>query len=92
MIKDWSEVQLSKHDKELQSFLGNLFLRATSPKIVSLMTSPDNCDKLPPNHALVQAQLALPTVVGNYLDQMEVGEALASIVDLLRMVRMIFPV
>ncbi|KAF8076974.1 tRNA synthetases class I (M)-domain-containing protein [Lyophyllum atratum] len=30
---DWSREQLEKHDREIQSLLGNLLLRVTSPKI-----------------------------------------------------------
>lgn len=38
---DWSQAQLTKHSKEIQSLLGNYFLRITSRKIyTSLATSP----------------------------------------------------
>ncbi|KAF5369690.1 hypothetical protein D9615_010166 [Tricholomella constricta] len=32
---DWSREQLEKHDREIQSLLGNFLLRSTSPKIAS---------------------------------------------------------
>ena len=33
-LSDWSEVQLVKHTKELQSLLGNFYLRSTSKKVM----------------------------------------------------------
>ena len=33
-LPDWSEVQLVKHTKELQSLLGNFYLRSTSKKVM----------------------------------------------------------
>jgi hypothetical protein len=35
VVLDWSQEQLDKHSKEIQSLLGNFFLRITSRKIQS---------------------------------------------------------
>ncbi|KAF9463674.1 tRNA synthetases class I (M)-domain-containing protein [Collybia nuda] len=89
---DWSREQLDKHNKELQSLLGNFFLRVTSKTIHTRMASapPISIQEVyseasSPNRALIDAQRALPENVRVSMDSMEVSDALGSIIDLLRL-------
>ncbi|KAL0067063.1 methionyl-tRNA synthetase [Marasmius tenuissimus] len=93
---DWSHDQLSKHDKELQSLLGNLFLRVTSPKIrgpaVSTIeeSSLNGLLKEPtPEQSrwreLVSASATMSTKVGSAMEELRMAEALEEIVDVLKL-------
>ncbi|KAJ8092629.1 methionyl-tRNA synthetase [Marasmius tenuissimus] len=93
---DWSHDQLSKHDKELQSLLGNLFLRVTSPKIrgpaVSTIeeSSLNGLLKEPtPEQGrwreLISASATMSTKVGNAMEELRMAEALEEIVDVLKL-------
>ncbi|RDB20211.1 Methionine--tRNA ligase, mitochondrial [Hypsizygus marmoreus] len=89
---DWSREQLEKHDREIQSLLGNYFLRITSPTIQARMAGAQprslqqiHDDPTSPNRELIQTQRDLPRKVQTYMDAMEVGEALGAIVDVLRL-------
>ncbi|KAF8627945.1 hypothetical protein AX17_006098 [Amanita inopinata Kibby_2008] len=88
---DWSREQLDKHFKEIQSLLGNLLLRITSNRIkaaaegASQLTLDDVLkDKSSPNALIVELQRALAHDVASSLDQMEIADAVARVVDLLR--------
>ncbi|KAL0569397.1 methionyl-tRNA synthetase [Marasmius crinis-equi] len=96
---DWSHDQLSKHDKELQSLLGNFFLRATSAKIrnpvikaIEQGVDPfpegireDLPDSLKMWEPLRMSLVALPYKVMENLDNLRVAEALENIVETLRL-------
>ncbi|KAE9401572.1 hypothetical protein BT96DRAFT_880158 [Gymnopus androsaceus JB14] len=82
---DWSHVQVAKHDKELQAVLGNLFMRITSPAIASRMATESSQSDKELFVPLIEASNALPAVVSNYLDKMNVADALEAIVDVLRL-------
>lgn len=90
---DWSREQLEKHDREIQSLLGNYFLRITSQAIQARMdgVSPVSLQKIyedtaSPNHVLLQATRSLPNKVRRAIDAMEMADALGAIVDVLRLV------
>ncbi len=87
---DWSHVQVAKHDKELQALLGNLFMRITSSAITSRMATESSLSNNELFAPLAKATEDLPSVVAGFLDQMEVADALESIMDMLRIVRVLF--
>ncbi|KIL58972.1 hypothetical protein M378DRAFT_85745 [Amanita muscaria Koide BX008] len=88
---DWSQGQLDKYFKEIQSLLGNFLLRVTSDRIksaikgASSMTLEDIArDKSSPNAPFVESQRALADKLTTCLDQMEVSDAVEHVVELLR--------
>jgi len=96
---DWSHSQVSKHDKELQALVGNLFMRVTSATMMSrvkeALHNPDGAAELSEDlrlafRELSDASAALAGKVKGNLDEMEVADALDSVVDLLRLVGDIF--
>jgi len=86
-----------KYDYEIQSYVGNFFLRITSDKIMSLVMSakprtsnhvfqdPSNNHSSDPNRDVVSALLNLGETVKFKLQNMEMGEALQEIVDVLKL-------
>jgi methionyl-tRNA synthetase len=95
VVIDWSQKQLDKHSKEIQSLLGNLFLRITSRKILSrLVGAPprtfEEIHKAEPewslNRLLLDTLLDLPEKFKSSMDDLDVSNALALIVDVLRLV------
>jgi methionyl-tRNA synthetase len=98
-IPDWSQKQLDKHRKEIQSLLGNLFLRITSATIQTrilgvptrtLAEIHKNEVEGSPNRLLLSALLELPNKFKASMDDLEVSDALAAIIDILRLVRFLF--
>ena len=90
---DWSDDQLKKHFREIQAFLGNTLLRITSKRIdgnmkgATILTLDDILqDKASPHASVIEASQALAEKVAGFLGQMEVADAMAQIVDLLRQV------
>ena len=90
---DWSDDQLKKHFKEIQAFLGNTLLRITSKRIednvkgATILTLDDILqDKTSPHTSVIEASQALAENVASFLGQMEVADAMAQIVELLRQV------
>ncbi|KAF8227591.1 hypothetical protein L208DRAFT_1365815 [Tricholoma matsutake] len=91
---DWSQRQLEKHTKEIQSMLGNLFLRTTSVAMQGrILGGPprtfeeilrDEAERSP-NRLLFHAVLDLPDKFQAYMDKLEISDALAAIVDILRL-------
>lgn len=84
---------MDKHVKEIQSQLGNYFLRITSPKLVtrakeafssSLLTS--RSAPHPLNAELNQMVQSLPARIEERMDALEAGEALNEIMSVLRVV------
>lgn len=94
--EDWSEDQVDKHIREIQSQLGNYFLRVTSVKLAtrakeasssSLVTSHSTLHPL--NAELTQMVESLPHRIQERMDSLEAGEALNEIISVLRMVSLI---
>ena len=90
---DWSDDQLKKHFKEIQAFLGNTLLRITSKCIednmkgATILTLDDILqDKTSPHTSVIEASQALAENVASFFGQMEVADAMAQIVELLRQV------
>ncbi|KAF8622593.1 hypothetical protein AX15_006894 [Amanita polypyramis BW_CC] len=89
---DWSQAQLDKHLKEIQSLLGNFLLRITSDRIkasikdhASDITLEDVFrDKSSPNALVIEAVQTLGDNVTSRLEQKEVADAMEQIVELLR--------
>ncbi|KAG6861487.1 hypothetical protein C0995_015914 [Termitomyces sp. Mi166 len=90
---DWSRTQLEKHDREIQSQLGNLLMRITSAKIAK------RADTVPPVAiscicaelqdespilTLLDATKSMPSKVHSLMEQLELGEALDEIMEVLR--------
>jgi hypothetical protein len=97
---DWSHEQLLKHSAEIQSYLGNFYLRITSNKMAGLVTSAnprsrqdifESClldnSVLQPFKNVIDQQGSLAPDVQQCLDRLQVADALHLIVELLRMVR-----
>ncbi|KAJ3881841.1 tRNA synthetases class I (M)-domain-containing protein [Lentinula edodes] len=82
---DWSHVQVTKHDKELQAVLGNLYMRITSPAIASRMAPECSASDREPFIPLLEASKALPSVLSNYMDKVNIADALEAIMDVLRL-------
>jgi len=94
---DWSQEQLVKYDSEIQSYVGNFFLRVTSAKIMSRVMGlePRTLDQVfqessknptdDPNRDVISALLSLAEAVSAKLQNMEVGEALQEIVKVLKL-------
>jgi methionyl-tRNA synthetase len=98
---DWSKSQLEKHSREIQSMLGNYFLRVTSPKLVERAASTPHLslkkirehykgrdDEL--STALIQLmdlQRATPNKVRQEIENLEVADALQHLIELMRVVR-----
>jgi hypothetical protein len=85
-----------KYDYEIQSYIGNFFLRITSDKMMSLVTpvEPRTLSQIfqdPSNNLnnrdLISALSNLGETVKSKLQNMEMGEALQEIVDVLKLVR-----
>jgi len=95
---DWSEDQVDKHVKEIQSQLGNYFLRITSPKLAtrakegsSLSSSLASHLTLHPLNAELKHMVqSLPERIKKRMDALEAGEALDEIMSVLRVVRLPF--
>ncbi|KAG5650182.1 hypothetical protein H0H81_000404 [Sphagnurus paluster] len=99
---DWSREQLEKHDREIQSLLGNFLLRATSPKIaaraagaepVSLQAVFDaqqSAQTPGPILALMTANRQLPEKLRLAMEGMELGDALGEVVEVLRVANKTF--
>ncbi|GLB34388.1 putative class-I aminoacyl-tRNA synthetase family protein [Lyophyllum shimeji] len=97
---DWSREQLEKHDREIQSLLGNLLLRVTSPKIAARASGVQHRSlqsvfaeqKIdgPTNErgralvSLMEAMVSAPKTVRTQMDDLEVGEALDQVMQLLK--------
>ncbi|KAF9445263.1 hypothetical protein P691DRAFT_710598 [Macrolepiota fuliginosa MF-IS2] len=95
---DWSKPQLEKHSREIQSMLGNYFLRVTSPKLVAraataphlslksikkhYATRDDELSKAL-NH-LLDLQRETPLKVRQEMENLEVAEALQHLTELMR--------
>lgn len=95
-VTDWSEEQLKKHVDELQSYVGNFLLRATSDRMAAQIAGTelrtvdavfaDSSFDNSLNREVIAAQRALAGRVGECLKGMEVAEGLQYIVDLLKQV------
>ncbi|KAG6833592.1 hypothetical protein H0H87_004219 [Tephrocybe sp. NHM501043] len=91
----WSRAQLDKHDREIQSQLGNLLMRITSPKIGN-RASEAPAQSLASIHAeltdkhdspilvLLDATKSMPQKMRAAMDGLELGEALDQVMELLR--------
>lgn len=96
VILDWSQEQLEKHAFELQSLLGNFYLRVTS-KAIQKRLSPDcharfpvlidESAKVPALHEAVTSLQSLSQRVDENLQLLQVSDALDAIVQQLLMVR-----
>jgi methionyl-tRNA synthetase len=96
---DWSEEQLMKHSKEIESYLGNFYLRVTSLHMAHLISiaKPRTLQEVyttclfggseDPLSAIVTKQGSLAQEVEDCLERLEVGRALQLIMDLLIDVR-----
>ncbi|KAF8334830.1 tRNA synthetases class I (M)-domain-containing protein [Amanita rubescens] len=85
---DWSDEQLKKHFKEIRAFLGNTLLRITSERIkdnmkgASVLTLEDILrDTTSPNASIIEASQALAENMASLLEQMEVADAIARVVN-----------
>lgn len=97
---DWSEVQLTKHTKELQSLLGNFYLRFTSKKVMDRVAAHEPKESLAtiygalstddPLRGLVDITRALPAQVEARLLAMDVTDAVALITEVLKMLNKVF--
>lgn len=101
LIIDWSKPQLEKYSREIQSMLGNYFLRVTSPKLVACAaTAPHLSLKNIRKHyavkddesskALIQLmdlQYETPLKVKQEMEKLEIAEALQHLTELMRVVR-----
>lgn len=88
---DWSDDQVDKHVKEVQSQLGNYFLRITSPKLAARAkeASSSSISSLHPlNDELKQMAQLLPEKVKERMGALEAGEALNEIMSVLKVVRL----
>jgi hypothetical protein len=103
VIPDWSQKQLDKHRKEIQSLLGNLFLRITSVTIQTRILGVPaptlaeiHKDEVEgsPNRLLLCVLLELPDRFKANMDKLEVSDALAAIINILRLVSYVlyFPI
>jgi len=84
---DWSEDQVYKHTKEIQSQLGNYLLRITSPKLAARAkeaSSFSDSTLHPLNAELKQMVQSLPERVKERMDMLEAGEALNEIMSVLK--------
>ncbi|KAF8890288.1 hypothetical protein CPB84DRAFT_1732793 [Gymnopilus junonius] len=92
---DWSSEQLEKHHKEIQAQLGNYFLRISSPRIAQRAREAEahraqeaTGTKPPcvpnPNLQLLKLTLALPAKFEQCMDQLEAGQALAEVMNVLK--------
>jgi methionyl-tRNA synthetase len=91
---DWSQTQLDKHHKEIQSMLGNLFLRITSQKIQDRLVgvSSRTLQEIHQDEAegssiriLMDALLELPDEFKASMDDLEVSDALAMVIGVLHL-------
>ncbi|RXW23132.1 hypothetical protein EST38_g2747 [Candolleomyces aberdarensis] len=91
---DWSFEQLEKHSKELQSLLGNYLLRVASARMSAnaakgreqLQDGGKQGEPLHPlNAELALAAAALPAKVKQYMDNLEVTQALIAVLDVLKL-------
>ncbi|TFK37039.1 tRNA synthetases class I (M)-domain-containing protein [Crucibulum laeve] len=89
---DWSESQLTKHSKELQSLLGNYFMRVTSKRLLATLSSAAPvsladiaADSDSPNATLLTAARTLSSGVQTSFERLELSEALEKIIELLRL-------
>jgi methionyl-tRNA synthetase len=91
LLADWNQEQLEKHSREIQSYLGNFYLRITSTKILSLVAeaTPPASTKILleslslENRALFSRLMTLASDVQSSLDMLEIGQALQQIMDIL---------
>ncbi|KAG6867932.1 hypothetical protein C0993_009414 [Termitomyces sp. T159_Od127] len=90
---DWSRTQLEKHNREIQSQLGNLLMRITSAKIakraetahpLTISSIRAELQKESPILALLDATKFLPSKVHSLMEQLELGDALDAIMEVLR--------
>ncbi|KAG6849942.1 hypothetical protein H0H93_003314 [Arthromyces matolae] len=93
---DWSRTQLDKHKREIQSQLGNLLLRITSPKITAQanLASPSTLSSIysqlrenqpdSPLLALLDATMSMPRQMSSSMERLELGDALDAIMEVLR--------
>jgi methionyl-tRNA synthetase len=93
--KDWSNEQLQKHSHEIQSLVGNFYLRITSPKITSLVASDPPLegddesfvrDSHPENDTVLSSLSTLAQEVESSLNDLEMSQALEHITSVLRRV------
>jgi methionyl-tRNA synthetase len=92
LSSDWSEDQVDKHVKEVQSQLGNYFLRITSPKLAARAkeaSSFPGSPLHPLNAELKQMAQSLPERIKERMDTLEAGEALNEIMSVLKVVSLI---
>ena len=90
---DWSQSQLQKHSREIVSHLGNLFMRATSAKIMKrvaevpprAVTSIADSTALSP---LLKMLRALSTTVDGQMRGFQVADAVETVVLALQEVRL----
>ncbi|EAU82630.2 methionine-tRNA synthetase [Coprinopsis cinerea okayama7 len=86
---DWSFEQLEKHSKELQSLLGNYLLRITSARITAAAAAGYEQQSEASPHALnlelAREVDALPRRVQELMNNLEVADALSSILDVLKL-------
>ncbi|KAI5829080.1 hypothetical protein K523DRAFT_242998 [Schizophyllum commune Tattone D] len=95
---DWSEVQLVKHTKELQSLLGNFYLRSTSKKVMQRVEAHEQKPSLvlsalatdDPLRELHTVARALPQQVEERLLEMDVAGAVTHITEALKLLNKIF--
>ncbi|KIM46494.1 hypothetical protein M413DRAFT_64505 [Hebeloma cylindrosporum] len=89
---DWSTPQLTKHKHEIESQLGNYFLRVASPKIFARSEDRESDDgiavneteNVDPNHTLLKLTLALEGKVDRHMERLEAGLALNEVMNLLK--------
>ncbi|KAG5731989.1 hypothetical protein E4T56_gene18290 [Termitomyces sp. T112] len=91
---DWSRTQLEKHDREIQSRLGNLLMRITSTKIAERANTAPHLTissiraelrNESPILALLDATKSMPSKVHLLMEQLELGDALNEIMEVLRL-------
>ncbi|TFK24696.1 methionine-tRNA synthetase [Coprinopsis marcescibilis] len=86
---DWSFEQLEKHSKELQSYLGNYFLRNTSARLTANAelgyqeVGHQHATSHPSNVELSRRVYELPTVVKTFMDNLEIAEAVGEMIEVL---------
>jgi hypothetical protein len=94
-VPDWSDVQLNKYRAEIRSYLGNFLLRATSSAIMAPIQKIEtrtleniykDASTSDPNREVILQMAKLAPKVKSSLLELEVAEALDSIVSLLRLV------
>ena len=95
-ILDWSSEQLENNASELQSLLGNFYLRITSAAIRKRLPEDFRLDSRKTLERstdfeklteVVDSLKGLATVVDNHLEEFRIAEALEAIISQLKAVR-----